>query len=178
MEFGPSLASLSRFLFKRKIMITPFSLPASLYLRVLPGGLGAVWWRLRRVVPPGVRGRVVWNGRERGLHLHGLFAEGRRSERRRTCWGNDCGRGDRGERGSEGSIDVRCRRAESAIDSCSRLLVSHACCLPSKPSNFTSAAARDSGGELALEKGPGLHLILESVLVFQPVRLYSICGTE
>lgn len=42
MEFGPSLASLSRFLFKRQIMLTPFSLPSSLYLRVPPGGLGAV----------------------------------------------------------------------------------------------------------------------------------------
>lgn len=121
-----------------------------------PGGLGAVRRRLRRVVPPGVRGRFLRNGWEWRLHLCGLFPEGRRSERRRR---GDRGGGGGGERRSAGDVDV-CRRAESAVDARHGLLVPRTRRLSSKPSNFTSAAAaRASAGQLALKKnGLGLHL--------------------
>lgn len=113
-----------------------------------PGGLGAVRRRLRRVVSPGVRGRVVRDGRERRLHLRGLLPEGGRGERGRRRV--DCGGGCRGERRRAGDVNVQRRqRAESAIVICCRHVVS------SKPSIFTSAAtaaARASAGQLALKK--------------------------
>lgn len=148
------------------------------------GGLGAVRRRLRRVVPPGVRGRVLRNGWEWRLHLCGLFPEGRRSEWRRRRRGGDRGGGGGGERRCAGDVDV-CRPAESTIDARHGLLVPRTLRLSSKPSNFTSAAAaRASAGQLAQKNGLGLHLNTVShtkpsiQLAFQPVRLYSICGTE
>lgn len=123
---------------------------ASVFLRVFLGGLGAVRRRLRWVVPPGVRGRVVRNGRERGLHLHRLLPESRRGERGR----HDRGGGGWGERCSAGDVAVRCGRcADSAIVICRDLVVSCLIRLSSKPSDFTSAAAaaRASAGQLALK---------------------------
>lgn len=144
---------------------------------MFPGGLGAVRRRLRRVVPPGVRGCVLRDGRERRLHLHGLLPEGRRGERGRR--GVDCGGGGRGERRRAGDVDVRWwRHAESAIIICCRLVVS------SKPGIFTSAAAaRASAGQLALKKnslGLSLNTVphtmsitqnLVSRLAFRPLNL-------
>ncbi len=151
-------------------------------MRFFPGGLGAVRRRLRRVVPPGVRGRVVRDGRERRLHLRGLLPQGRRGERGRR--GVDSGGGGRGERRRAGDVDVR-RRAKSAIIICCRPVVS------SKPSIFTSAAAaaRASAGQLALKKNTAWAefeyctshnehntkpSIQANVSTSQPVRLYSI----
>lgn len=105
------------------------------------------------MVPPGVRWRVVRDGRERGLHLRGLLPESRRGRRGRC---GDGGRGGgRGERGGAGDIDVQRQRAESALVVGSRgFVVSRTIRLASKPSNFTSssAAAGASAGQLALEK--------------------------
>lgn len=44
------------------------------------GGLGAVWWQLQSVVPPSLRRRYGRDGRERGLRLCWVFADGRTYE--------------------------------------------------------------------------------------------------
>lgn len=137
--------------------------------------------RLRRVVPPGVRRRDVRNGRDRGLHLHGLHPQGRRGERGRRS--DDRGGGGGGER--RGAVDVDVRRAESAVGIRRGHVVSHA--LSSKPSSFTSAAAaaRASAGQLAVKQNClGLRLntvphtmsikLVSRLVSSQPVRLYSI----
>lgn len=116
---------------------------------VSPGGLGAVRRRLRRVVPPSVRGCVVRDGRERGLHLHGLLAQGGRRGRgrgRRGDYGGGGGGG--GERG--GAVDVHVQRAKPAPVG-RRLVVPLVLHRSSQPSNFTSAAAaRASARQLAI----------------------------
>ena len=125
---------------------------------VCPGGLGAMRRRLRRVVPPGVRRRVVRDGGERGLHLHGLLPEGDWRGR-----GDGGGGSGGGKRGVAGDVDVRRRRAEPALSGCNGrgVVVSRAIRHASKPSNFTSsssspsataAAARTSAGQLASKK--------------------------
>lgn len=58
------------------------------------------------MVPPGLRGGLLRDGGERGLHLRGLLREGDRSER------GDDRRGDGGGRGGgggerRGAVDVR-----------------------------------------------------------------------
>ena len=47
-----------------------------------PGGLGSVRWRLWRVVPPGVCGRDLWDGRDGGLHLLRVQPQGGRGQGR------------------------------------------------------------------------------------------------
>lgn len=113
--------------------------------------------RLRRVVPPGMRGRVVRDGRERRLHLRGLFPKGRWCERRRRRRRGHY-RSRRRERCGAGDVDMR-RRAESAVNACHDLLVSRALRHSSEPSNFTGAAARASAGQLALRNGLRLNCI-------------------
>lgn len=89
---------------------------------VFPGGLGPVRRRLRRVVPPGVRGGFLRDGRDRGLHLLALLREsGRRGVRQG------------GER--RGAVGVR-RRAERALV---RALVVLGCA-SRQPDDFGSAA--------------------------------------
>lgn len=115
------------------------------------GGLGAVRRRLRRVVPPGVRGRVVRDGRERGLHLRGLLAQGRRRP-----FGRGGGGPRRGER--HRAVHQHVRRRAGPTVSARR----HHCHLAkgarratSQPSGgggggVPSAAAAASAGQLAL----------------------------
>lgn len=150
------------------IVISHASLPAS------PGGLGAVRRRLRRVVPPGVRGSVVRNGRERRLHLRGLLPEGRWHllrwrHSRRGSW--------RGERHSAVHIHVR-RRAEPAAGACRGLLVSCALHVTPQPSSIPSAAAGASAGQLALKgKFPGLHLNTVLFTKRSILASFSTCKT-
>lgn len=82
------------------------------------------------------------DGRERGLHLHGLLPEGRR-------WRNDRRGGVGGERRCADNVNVRQQRAECAIVIGDRLLVIG---VSLKPSDITSATAGFSAGQLALKK--------------------------
>lgn len=88
--------------------------------------------RVRRVVPPSLRGRVLRNGRDRGLHLHGLLPEssGGRGEPHR-------GGGGGGGRGGAAGASVR-QRAVVLVGHCASLRHSSA-----------AAAATASGGQLA-----------------------------
>lgn len=96
------------------------------------------------MVPPGLRGGLVRNGRKRGLHLHGLFAESlwSRTDGRRR---DDCGGSDRGECGVVvDDLSVQ----QPALDVC--LLVSRFNRLQDNRSMFTTAAPRASAGQLAI----------------------------
>lgn len=112
------------------------------FLSYFPGRLGSVWWRLWRVVPPGLCGCVMRDGREWGLHLHGLFPEGHR-------WRNDRRGGVGGECRCADNVNVRQQRAECAIVIGDCLLVIG---FSLKPSDITSATAGFSAGQLALKK--------------------------
>lgn len=150
------------------IVISHASLPAP------PGGLGAVRRRLRRVVPPGVRGSVVWNGRERRLHLRGLLPEGRRHLLR---WQLSRRGSRRGECHSAVHVHVR-RRAEPAVGACRGLLVSCALHVTPQPSSIPSAAAGASAGQLALKgKFPGLHLNTVLFTKRSILASFSTCET-
>lgn len=127
------------------VSLTFLNLSRGLFFSFLPyftGWLGSVWWRLWRVVPPGLCGCVMRDGREWGLHLHGLLPEGCR-------WRNDRRGGVGGERRCADNVNVRQRRAECAIVISDCLLVIG---FSLKPSDITSATAGFSAGQLALIK--------------------------
>lgn len=151
---------------------------------VFPGGLGSVRWWLWWVVPPGVRGRVVRNGREWGLHLRGLLPQGRRGRRR-----DDHGGSAGGEHRGAFDVNVQQQHAEPALILRRGLVVPRILHFSPEPSNFTSAAAaRASAGQLALKTAVGLTLntvphasITQnpvSRLEFEPVRQYDAEGKK
>lgn len=123
------------------------------------------------MVPPGVRGGVVRNGRKRGLHLRGLFPEGCRHERRRRG-GDGSGGGDGRERGGPGHLHVhRRQRSGPASDARHGVLASHFLRLPLAHGRFTPAAERARTGELTLKLALDSFYKLESRLIFVCLRL-------